>query len=195
MTSFNSERHEFEQDGVIRPSITQVLALAGIVDFSFVAEDVRIHTMHRGKSVHWLLQLEDEGGLDYRRVPHALRGYRRGYKTWKERSGFVPSLIEKWMISPLGFGGIPDRFGKLENTHAVVEIKTGAVANWTALQLCAQCVLIQPNIAIARTYRRIGLSVLGNGTYKVREFPMSSFDSDLSRFIEALRGVQNAGSN
>src|SRR5208337_821357 len=107
----------------VKLSITQVLAQAGIVDFSFVAEDIMVHAMNRGKSVHWLLQLDDEGALNYRTVPRALLGYRRAYKTWKRLSGFVPLLIEEHMISPLGYGGIPDRYGVLRGSKAVVEFK------------------------------------------------------------------------
>lgn len=187
---FDRAQHEFRVDGIVRPSITQVLALAGIVDFSFVAEDVRIHAMNRGKSVHWLLQLEDEGNLNYRTVPAALRGYRKGYKLWKERSGFVPLLVEKPMASTLGYCGIPDRYGAFP-LNAVVEIKSGEVADWTRLQLAAQAVLIQPNLALARVIRRIGLSLFTDGRYKVREFPMSTFDSDISKFMEALNGSRS----
>ena len=198
MNTFDAERHEFKKDGERVLSITQVLALAGICDWSFVAEDVRVHAMNRGKSVHWMLQIEDEGGLNYRTVPVALRGYRKAYKTWKTSSGFVPFLIEKWMVSDLGFGGIPDRAGRFgfgSSFGAVIELKTGAVADWTRLQLAAQCVLIQPNISIARTFRRIGLSLRPDGTYSIKEFPMAEFDSDIAIFIDALRGAQNARGN
>jgi hypothetical protein len=106
-------------------------------------------------------------------------------------------MIERWLVSDLGFGGIPDRFGRLMPSHcgAVVELKTGAVADWTRLQLAAQAVLIHSNISIARTFRRIGLSLRPDGTYSVKEFPLSSFDSDISRFMKALEDAKNAGGN
>ena len=200
MNTFDAERHEFKKDGERVLSITQVLALAGICDWSFVAEDVRVHAMNRGKSVHWMLQLEDEGGLNYRTVPVALRGYRKAYKVWKANSGFIPLVIEKWIISDLGFGGIPDRYGTVTalfncQVPAMVELKTGAVADWTRLQMAAQAVLIQPNISLARTIRRIGLSLRPDGTYSVKEFPLSTFDSDISTFMKALEDAKNAGSN
>jgi hypothetical protein len=193
---FNRDRHEFRVNGVVKPSITQVLAAAGIVDFSFVEEDVRVHAMNRGKSVHWMLQLEDEGALNWRYVPLALRPYRKAYLTWKKNSGFIPSLIEKPLASALGFCGIPDRWGRFRNGSmcgAVIELKTGAVADWSRYQMAAQCVLIQPNLALARTIRRVGLSLLATGEYKVREFPMAEFDADIARFMEALRRMNGNG--
>src|ERR1039458_2909802 len=98
---FDSDTHTFTQNGVRKPSITQVLAFAGIFDFSFVEEEKRLFAMKRGKSVHWMTQLDDEGALNYRKVPKFLRGYRKAWNTWKERSGFVPIVIEKWLVSAL----------------------------------------------------------------------------------------------
>src|ERR1700687_810938 len=67
---FDAAKHEYRKaDGVAVPSVTQILAKAGICDFSFVEEERRVAAMERGTSVHWLLQLEDEGALNYRQVP------------------------------------------------------------------------------------------------------------------------------
>ena len=54
-------------------------------------------------------------------------------------------------------------------------------------QLAAYAMAAGANLAIARTFRRIGLSLRPDGNYKVREFPTSDFDSDISKFMEALR--------
>src|SRR5580692_10404191 len=96
---FNPEKHEYSQDGKIVLSVTQVLAKAGICDFSAVDEELRIRSMARGQSVHWLLQLEDEGALNYRTVPRPLRGYRKAYKLWKQRSKFNVLGIEQSIYS------------------------------------------------------------------------------------------------
>jgi hypothetical protein len=191
---FNRERHEFTVAGVVRPSTTQVISAAGICNYSFVAEAIRNYALARGRSVHWLLQLEDEGMLNYRRVPRALLGFRRAYMTWKSVSGFVIHDIERQFVSRYGYGGIIDRVGHFPpNAHyrsttlAIVDFKTGAVADWVRYQLAAYALGIQPNIALARTIRRIGLSLFEDGTYKVKEYPLDSFDCDISRFIEELR--------
>lgn len=191
---FNPDRHEYRQNGVIVPSVTQVLAKAGICDFSFVAEDVRTHSMKRGQSVHWLLQLEDEGCLDYRTVPRRLRGYRKAYRLWKKQSGFCPIWIEKQFVSRYGFAGTIDRAGSFPattmfgtGTSAVVDFKTGEIPEWVRYQLCAYASESHPNQAIARNIRRIALSLRADGTYKIREFPLGTWDQDFAKFIEALR--------
>ncbi len=191
---FDRELHEFTVGGVVKPSVTQVLAFAGIIDFSFVEEAIRVYAMKRGKSVHWLLQLNDEGLLNYHVVPRALLGYRRAYRTWLKRSGFMITGIEKQFVSPHGYAGIIDRVGVFPGTQlyrtptlAIVDFKTGAVCDWVRYQLAAYALAEQPNVALARRIRRIGLSLFADGTYKVKEFPMSEFDSDIARFMEEFR--------
>lgn len=192
--SFDRESHTFTVGGVIKPSVTQVLSWDGVCDFSFVDEEIRVYSMRRGKSVHWLLQLEDERLLNYRKVPRALLGYRRAYRTWKHASGFAPLEIEKKFVSPFGFAGIVDRVGLLPatcqhhaKTLAIVDFKTGAVCDWVKFQLAAYAAGTQPNISLARMTRRIGLSLFADGTYKVKEFPSAEFDGDIAYFMDALR--------
>jgi len=193
---FDAEKHLFTQNGARVFSITQVLAKAGICDFSFVEEELRLYSMKRGTSVHWLTQLEDEGALNYRMVPRSLRGYRKAWNTWKKRSLFNPILIEYKFVSPFGYAGIIDRAGSfpattmyLSGTSGVVELKTGEVPDWARYQLAAQAVGIERNIAVARTIRRIALSLRPDGTYKIREFPLCTWDSDFAKFMHALRRV------
>lgn len=194
---FDPAKHEY-RDSKDRPviSVTQVLSQAGICDFSFVEEEIRVRAMQRGTSVHWLLQLEDEGALDYRRVPLGLRPYRKAYLQWKAASGFLPELIEKQFISHYGYAGTIDRYGSLPKTaifpngsRAVVDFKTGEIPDWVALQLSAYAMRMNPNPNIARTIRRIALALRADGTYRVREFPQASWDTDWSNFYEAKRRV------
>lgn len=195
---FDPATHVYrDQQGIQKPSVTWILAQSGLCDFSFVEEEVRRQSMRRGTNVHWMLQLEDQGGLNYRRVPKKLRPFRKAYLTWRSRSGFVPWWIEYQFISPFGFAGTMDRFGYFPvGDSAVVDFKTGdaAVQNWTRYQLAAYAVATHPKIAVARTRRRIGLALHSDGTYGVKEFPVSSFDCDWAIFMEAMKRVGNTGS-
>ncbi len=188
---FDPEKHEYRTaQGSQVTSVTQVLARAGICDFSFVEEEIRIRSMARGTSVHWLLQLEDEGALNYRQVPVRLRPYRKAYLAWKERSGFVPHLIEYQFISHYGYAGMIDRFGVLANgTWAVVDFKTGEIPDWVRYQLTAYAMWMHAVPAVARTIRRIGLALRKDGAYSVKEFPRTTWDCDWAVFMEAKRSV------
>jgi hypothetical protein len=194
---FDRELHEYRDvQGRIIPSVTQILAYAGICDFSFVEEEIRIASMQRGTSVHWLLQLEDEGALDWRRVPIRLRPYRKAYQDWKKASGFIPdrNYIEKQFISHFGFAGTMDRYGALPPTtlypfgsSAIVDFKTGEIPDWVRFQLAAYARTIHENHQMARNVRRIALALRSDGTYSVKEFPPQTFDYDWARFMKAKR--------
>jgi hypothetical protein len=194
---FDPVRHEFWQNGHRKPSVTQVLAMAGICDFSCVDAELREYSMKRGTAVHWLTQLEDEGGLNYRTVPKNLRGYRKAFNTWKKRSGFLVTQIETKFVSKFGFAGIIDRVGMFppnpflqSASTAVVDIKTGDIADWVRFQLTPYTVAAAgDNPTIAEGIRRIALRLFPDGTYKIKEFPRSTWLGDWSRFIKELRGI------
>lgn len=196
---FDPIKHEYRNtQGNIVPSVTWILAQSGLCDFSFVEAEIRDRAMERGKSVHWMLQLEDQGALDYRRVPLRLRPYRQAYLLWKKASGFVPEWIERSFISHYGYAGTLDRYGTLPattmipvETQAVVDFKTtvGDVPNHTRFQLVAYAMRTHAHPGIARRCRRIGLALHPNGTYGVKEFPVSTWDRDWAIFIQAKRRV------
>lgn len=196
---FDPIKHEYTNaQGNIVPSVTWILAQSGLCDFSFVEQEIRDRAMQRGKSVHWMLQLEDEGSLDYKTVPIRLRPFRKAYLDWKRVSGFKPQWIEKAFISIFGYAGTMDRFGLLPPTElrpyttcAVVDFKTGnaLVQNWVRYQLCAYAMRTHENPQIARQTRRIALALHPSGKYSVKEFPASTWDIDWATFNEAKRRV------
>lgn len=188
---FDRELHEYRNaQGSIVPSVTQILARAGICDFSFVEEEIRVRAMERGTSVHWLLQLEDEGALNYRQVPLRLRPYRKAWNDWKLASGFVPELIEHQFISHYGYAGTIDRYGHFPNgSKAVVDLKSGEVSDWVRLQTVGYAMRMHPNPIMASRIRRIAVALRANGTYSVREFLQNTWHTDWAKFMECKRQV------
>ena len=196
---FDPSTHTFTQGGLKVPSVTQVLARAGLCDYSFVDAETREYSMKRGTSVHWMTQLEDQGALNYRSVPKSLRGYRKAYKLWKERSGFKPVFIEMQFVSRFGYAGIIDRFGTLPPAHyqgTIVDLKTGPVQNWTRYQLTAYSVVAAGDDPVrAQVFRRIALRLSDDGTYNVREFPMSTWKLDWAKFMQELGRMNGSNGN
>lgn len=196
---FDPAKHEYRTaTGVQVPSVTWILAESGLCDFSFVEDEKRRLAMDRGTSVHWMLQLHDQGALDYRKVPLKLRPYRKAYMDWRLASGFVPDEIERQFISHYGYAGTIDRTGSFPATQlfplgsrAIVDFKTGTapVQNWTRYQLVAYAMRMHANPQVARTWRRVGLALHPDGTYNVKEFPPTTWDEDFAIFIEAKRRV------
>lgn len=189
--TFDPQKHEFSANGRIIPSVTQVLSKVGVCDFSYVSREVREYSMNRGSSVHWLLQLEDEGALNPRRIPRKLRGYRKAYLAWKEASGFCPypQWIERQFVSFYGYAGIIDRVGWFAHngSDAIVDMKTGGTPDYVKYQLVAYAAFAAPLFKVGPFMRRIALRLNPDGTYKVREFPAVEYLTDWAVFIDFLR--------
>ena len=196
---FDPSKHEYRTAaGVQVPSVTWILAESGLCDFSFVEDEKRRLAMDRGTSVHWMLQLQDQGALNYRTVPLRLRPYRKAYLDWRTASGFIPEEIERQFISHLGYAGTIDRTGSLPVTEsyphgsrAVVDLKTGKspVQDWVKYQLVLYGARMHANLKIAKTWRRIGVALHPDSTYHVREFPILEWDTDFAVAMEAKRRV------
>jgi hypothetical protein len=191
---FDEWRHQYSKNGVVVPHVTQILAAAGRCSWEFIDEEIRLHSTKRGKSVHWLTQLEDEGALNYRTVPLGLRGYRKAWNSWKKHSGFTPLWIERKFISQYGFAGTIDRAGSFPasgkygtSTSAVLDIKSGPIYDWVRLQLVAYSLGVDERPAIARTIRRIAVRLDPYGTYQVKEWERKTWDRDFSEFMQCLR--------
>jgi hypothetical protein len=192
---FDPHTHTFTRpDGSRVFSVTQILAKAGICDYSAVPQANRDRGMRRGTSVHWLTQLDDQGALDYRTVPKSLRPYRKAYRTWVKRSGFNCLLIEQEFMRD-DFAGIVDRAGTFpattmyyDGSKAVLDIKTGtALQDWVKYQLCAYSVGIEPRIGLAKFIRRIALLLRPDGTYSIKEYPLCTWDLDYATFRKAVQ--------
>jgi hypothetical protein len=185
---FDPSTHSYsDENGDQYPSVTTVLADAGVVDFSVVKQEIRERAMRRGTSVHFACQLWDENALEYRKVPKALRGYLKAWKEWRRASGFVPLVIEQPFISPHGYAGTPDRFGRFPNgTTAVLDLKSGKgdVADWVRIQTAAYARWYQ--IGSTLPPRRIGIQLHADGTYRVREFEPRTLQYDFSIFFASL---------
>lgn len=152
--------------------------------------------MARGTSVHWMTQLEDQGALNYRRVPKSLRGYRKAWNTFKEASRLNITGIEVQFVSRFGFAGIIDRtatffsWGRNLVGTAIIDIKTGPIAHHVRYQLVLYTVAAAgDDPQLARYIRRIAVRLKPNGTYAVKEFPISEWVTDWSEAMEAVRSV------
>lgn len=78
--TYDDDTHLYRIDGVIVPSVTQVLSC--LSDFRFVDEDVMRRAQAFGKAVHLMAQLYLEGRLDEDTLDEGLRGPLEALKKW-----------------------------------------------------------------------------------------------------------------
>lgn len=159
---FNSERHEYRTpSGVLVPNVTSILKGAGLIDDTWFTDYART----RGQAVHLATALYDRGELDETSVDGRITGYLDAWVRFKSDSGFQPHLIEE----PVGnenpmYAGTLDRAGTIGEASAILDIKTGHMPAWAALQTAAyqRC---KPH------YRqRFGVELRENGTYRMTPF-------------------------
>ncbi|MBI5193251.1 MAG: hypothetical protein HZA08_07410 [Nitrospirae bacterium] len=164
---FDSETHTYWMDNRKLPGVTGILTDAGLINTDWFQEE---HA-NRGTAVHtaclyWLQNDLDEESLDPQ-----LAGYLEGFKEFMHKSGFSPemSLVEKPRYDALKlFAGTPDLPGYMNSLPVIIDIKSGGVYPYHALQLAAYKILLRVNGFQA--LKRYVLQLRPNGSSKLHEF-------------------------
>jgi hypothetical protein len=143
IASYDPESHVYTEGGVEVPSVTQVLKLAGLSDYSDIPVNILETAAARGTALHEATALLDQDNLDLESVDPAIAGYLLSYQRWKELTADWTILeIEQWGIVQLGdmsYGRTIDRrLMEPGGAQWVVDIKTSSKkAAWWAIQLAA----------------------------------------------------------
>jgi hypothetical protein len=182
----DEHRHVYRVGGIVRPSVTQALKEAGLIDTHWYTEEARL----RGKAAHVACQFLDEDDLDWESVLAPYRGFVQGWAKFKRDSGFQIGrdgegrlLVEYRVYHPLfGYCGTLDRQGTIGSTDYVIDLKTGAAEDWHGYQLAgySQCF---PN-PLAR--KRLTVHLKANGCYTTREYGLDRFAYDWQVFSASV---------
>lgn len=150
---FNEDTHSYTTpEGRPLVSVTQALVSASIIDTRWFDEQ----SAWRGSVIHKCCELWDLGKLKESSVDPAALGYLDSWREWCHRTGFKPKRVEQPTYHPqYYYAGTPDA----DNDEWDVDRKTGACADWHALQLALYS-NFHPN---ARARRRIVVRLQANG--------------------------------
>jgi hypothetical protein len=181
---FDARDHRYLLGGRVLPSVTQVLKGAGMIDYSMIPQDALQVAARRGTAVHRALQYLDDGELDEASVAPELAGYIEAAKRFYTESGFEVAHNEYRDYHPTYlYAGTMDRTGTFpDSSLAVVDWKTGLVVPGHGLQLAAYANLLKH----PRRYRRIAVKLNDDGTYRIHEYPQSTFERDWAIFLAGL---------
>lgn len=127
MLDFNDDLHQYTYEGVIVPSVTQVLKSAGLYpDFSVIPPNVLEWKRNLGTQVHAATELDDMDNLgDY---DQQISGYIDSWRKFKTDTGFKPVNIEQRVFhKQYRYAGTLDRTGVLDSKDVLVDIKTGEI--------------------------------------------------------------------
>lgn len=176
---FDADAHVYRVGGIIRPSVTQILGAAGIINAEWYSADAAA----RGSAVHAAAHYADENDLDPAwREASPYVGYLCAWEHFKADAGFVVDLVEHRVFhAGLGFAGTLDRTGTIGRTRVMLDLKTGGHEEWHPVQLAAYTACdIAP-----RVFRRMNVYLKGDGSYNVREYPSGEFARDFAVFSAA----------
>lgn len=165
---FDPIDHEYFIDGEKVPSITQMLERCGYIDTRFYSEECA----ERGTLVHKDTAAYDLGAIsDPRALECAWKGFFLAHvEAMRVLKPEILSVEVARGSIEHRFGGRPDRVLKLWGAVTVLDIKTGVVWDWHALQTALQAILVAPDHHLPPTaIQRYGLYLRDNGKYKLVE--------------------------
>lgn len=169
MLTFTEENHQYKNDGIVVPSVTQILKGAGLVSFDFVKKEVLEAKATLGSSIHLTTEYFDKGTLDLEALHPTLKAYLDGWIKFKKDFGFEPIEIEALHYHKLyKFAGTLDRTGMIDKKLHLVDIKSGAHHKSHAIQTAAYKMLHdQGKPKKEQIKKRIVVHLKEDGTYKV----------------------------
>lgn len=110
---FSEEQHAYTLNSVVVPSVTKILQIVGISDFSKVPADILERARLFGTAVHKACELFDKGTLDERTLDTNLWPYLDAWFAFKKDYQLEFIEIEKPIASVIyQVAGTPDRIAK-----------------------------------------------------------------------------------
>jgi len=181
--AFDAATHTYTAGGIALPSVTQIIAGAGLMgDTSFWTDEAR----DRGTHVHTMVALADIGDLDEDTLDPALRPFLDAYRWFQHDHSPKWSLIEAPRYSlTLRYAGTVDRAGFLQDGKhpTVLDVKSGQPAAHHGIQVSAYRRLLSEELG--PIVNRAVLHLGADGTYRLTKLPLDDRE-DWAVFAAAL---------
>ena len=172
---FDAEKHIYT-DGAGRriASVTQVLALLGMVNYGFVKEEVLERKSQLGVATHAAIQYLSEGVLDWDTVPEEVMPRVVAAEIWHRDQGFECTAQEEQGIHILpggmAYGYMFDALGtvmyKGRKRHVIVDYKTTVVISPCCTLQTAAYALAAPKLPAGERYLRCILQLKADGSFR-----------------------------
>lgn len=119
---FIEETHEYIVDGVVYPSVTQVISSAGLNNYNNVDKYVLERSANFGTAVHKAIELHSKNVLDKTTLDESLLPYISAWDTFCKDFSFKSEMQEyRSFSSSLKVGFTIDHIGN----DSILDIKTG----------------------------------------------------------------------
>lgn len=163
---FREEDHSYRVDGVLFPSVTQIIASANPEKEKFFKDDAAANF---GRAVHKACNLYDKGLLNERTMDKKLVPYLYCWKMFLRQTGFEPTHIELLVCSiKYRFAGTLDYAGILNGKRTIVDIKTGtSVPRDACLQTAAYQIAYNEMFPANKVTQRMAVQLCPSGQPKI----------------------------
>ncbi len=176
------------------PSLTQVIKLQGLSDYSGIDKDVLENAARRGTEVHALAAAQNlYGEVDPGWITPETAPYFQAYLNFLRDTGFKPDpeWTERSIIATIhGFkvGITPDVHGSKGREKWLVELKctSGRMRSWEIQTALQECGIYKSNHC--GRVRRFALMLMKTGKYNLGP-EHTNHEYDLANGIAALRNV------
>ena len=167
---FDEAIHRYTVNGVIVPSVTQIITSVGLYEFDYVSSETLAIAAERGRIVHTYIEWYEKGILDESSIDPELQGYFDAYLSMKA-AGEIPAKAD--LIEWRGFSEKYRYAGTLDMMFGedwIHDHKTGVKSPVHGLQLSAYWLIRHPNMA--EKPRRLTCGYYDkDGSYELVEYP------------------------
>jgi hypothetical protein len=184
---FDEETHQYRIDGVVTPSVTQVLSAAGFTDERWYKGRNR----GKGTSIHEGCTLVDQGLWDPETTHPDIVPYIHAYESFIRDTGFKAEIIEEPLFSTQWrYAGRCDRWGWVSNGPGskkrwLIDLKSGSHSDAADIQIALYDVLLSGQLG-HQTDERVVLVLKDDGKYKIHSVPATQKCSDVNVGLAAV---------
>jgi hypothetical protein len=166
--------------GIRWPSVTEVLHLAGLVDYSAIREEVLKNARERGSDVAAYLHGIELGVLGGLTPDPRVQPYVDGYNRFNDDKRFEVLMVEQVVINETyQYAGMLDRTGVMDGAKWLLDIKcVSKVQPESALQCAGYAACLE------EPHKRAVLQLMPDGKYKLHPYTSRN---DLHDFLSAVR--------
>lgn len=164
--------HRYSWGGRPVGGVTEIIQALGIVDARWFTDYAR----ERGTAVHTALEYLAQGRLDWSTLDPRIVGYvRAGERFMKDAGIRVGSCLTEHLVyhPALRYAGKLDLFAEAFGKKSVIDFKSGGLG-CAAIQTAAYEEATRIEFGDREPYRRMGVQLHADGTYRKTDFTAAS---------------------
>ena len=177
---FDEASHTYTFDGIVIPSVTQVLK--PLTDYSAIDPATLKIAQEKGKAIHKMVELDCSINLDEAALPEWMRPALERWRQFVSESGFSVIASEQRVHSLVyGYAGTLDLYGEMRGHKVIIDIKRSFLAGSViGFQLAGYRATFMPE---DRNIKRYALRLTEKGPYRLIEY---ADKNDFNHFLTCL---------